>query len=305
MVNNSDLANLNITIIGLGLMGGSMAKVLHSTVHRIVAVDSDRRSLEIALAQGVISEGTMDLKSGVANADVIVLATPVSLILDILHKLPHLRPGGCLIMDLGSTKAEITNAMSDLPDSFEAIGGHPMCGRERSGYGASSSNLFDGQTFILCRSQRTTQSAEELAVNIVRAIHARPLFLDALLHDEVVASTSHLPYLVAALLTSRVAEEALVDKQYWQISATGLRDVSRLAGSNPQMMLDILKSNKKPVLEQLKSLHTEMNELILALEKNDLGAISTWLQGAWQHHDSYLKYRWVEPGEILSDDRDE
>jgi len=303
--NNNNLSGLNITIVGLGLMGGSLAKVLHPQVNAIVAVDPDRHSLETALAQGVISRGTNDLKSGVTEADVIILATPVKLIVETLRNLPLLQRGGTFVMDLGSTKAKINDTMSALPDNFEAIGGHPMCGREQSGFQASSSTMYDGQTFILCRNRRTSQRAEELATCIVEAIHAQPLFLDALLHDEIVALTSHLPYLVAAMLTSIVAEEALADGRYWQISATGLRDVSRLAGSNPKMMLDILNSNRIPILQQLHKLDVEMNQLIHALENDNLSAVSVWLQAAWRHHDSYLNHRWREPGQNQLDDVNE
>jgi prephenate dehydrogenase len=126
-----------------------------------------------------------------------------------------------------------------------------------------------------------------------------------MLHDEIVALTSHLPYLVAAMLTSIVAEEALADGRYWQISATGLRDVSRLAGSNPKMMLDILSSNRKSILKQLQKLEVEMNQLIHALENDNLGVVSAWLQAAWRHHDSYLDHRWRESGQNQLDDVDE
>jgi prephenate dehydrogenase len=303
--NISNLSGLNITIVGLGLMGGSLAKVLHPQVNAIVAVDPNHHSLGMALAQGAISQGVSDLKSGVANADVIILATPVKLIVETLRNLPLLRNRGGFVMDLGSTKGEICDTMSALPDSFEAIGGHPMCGREQSGFQASSSTLYDGQTFILCRTQRTSHRAEELAISIVEAIHAQPLFLDAKLHDEIVALTSHLPYLVAAMMTSLVAEEALADGRYWQISATGLRDVSRLAGSNPKMMLDILDSNRKSILKQLQKLEGGMNQLIHALENDNLGLVSAWLQAAWRHHDSYLDHRWRESGQNQLDDVDE
>jgi prephenate dehydrogenase len=303
--NNSNLSGLRIAIVGLGLMGGSLAKALHRHVYEIVAVDPNRHSLEMALAQGVISQGTSDLRAGVAKADMVILATPVRLIVEILGNLPQLRTEGCFVMDLGSTKAEIDDAMSVLPDSFGAIGGHPMCGREQSGFQATSSSLYDGQTFILCRNRRTSQRAEDLAISIVEAIHAQPLFLDAVLHDEIVALTSHLPYLVAAMLTSRVAEEAMADGRYWQISATGLRDVSRLAGSNPQMMLDILNSNRQSILKQLQKLDVEMHQLIHALESDNFGAVSAWLQAAWRHHESYLERRWREPRQNQSNDVDE
>ena len=305
MSKSNNLSALKISIVGLGLMGGSLAKALRSQVSEIVAVDTDRHSLDLAMSEGVITHGTSDLRAGVEKADIIILATPVRLITNTVGTLPRLRKQGCFVMDLGSTKAEINQAMSALPEGFEAIGGHPMCGREQSGYQASFASLYDGQTFILCPNHRTSKKAEAMAISIVEAINGRPLLLEAKLHDEIVALTSHLPYLVAAILTSRVAEEAAADGRYWQISATGLRDASRLAGSNPQMMLDIVNSNRESVLKQLKLLDNELHQLIHDLELNNFGAVSAWTKAAWRHHDSYLDHRWRESGQIQSDDADE
>ena len=125
MSQNVNLTDLRITIVGLGLMGGSMARALHRHGCELVAVDLDRQTLDDAVAEGVISYGTNDLRIGVSKADAVILATPVRYILDILDEMPRHRPDGCFVMDLGSTKGAIGEAMSALPDNFEAIGGHP------------------------------------------------------------------------------------------------------------------------------------------------------------------------------------
>lgn len=301
----ANTSDLKIAIVGLGLMGGSMAKALNVLGYEISGVDENRESLEWALSEGVINQGASDLITGVKDANVIILATPVRTIIENLHILSIHRPEGCFVMDLGSTKVEIGETMSGLPASFEAIGAHPICGREQSGYGASTSSLYEGQTFILSRNRRTTKRAELIATEIIKAVGARFQFLEASLHDDIVALTSHLPYLIASLLTSQVAGEAAHDSRYWQISATGLRDVTRLASSDPNMMFDIISSNRKSILIQLIEIEQRLNKLIRYLERDKLAEIEAWLRVARQQHGSYLESRWSEPGLASTEELDE
>ena len=125
-----------------------------------MGVDRHAATRQGALTDGVVDVVTDNLTSGLKAADLVILAAPVRSILTILAELPQIRPDGCLVMDLGSTKEEICTAMSTLPESFAAIGGHPMCGKETAGYHAADAELFRGQTFILSRNDRTTSPIE-------------------------------------------------------------------------------------------------------------------------------------------------
>ena len=136
-------------------------------------------------------------------------------------------------------------------------------------------------------------------------MNAQALFLDPNTHDEIVALTSHLPYLISTLLTLQVAEEAAHDRRYWRISATGLRDSTRLAGSNPQMMLDILSSNRESILKQLIGFDEKVQHLIRELEKDDVNEIAAWLQEARLGHEAYLGSRWNMQDKPQSKDVDE
>jgi prephenate dehydrogenase len=276
-----------ICIVGLGLMGGSMAKALHGHVRQIIGVDRHAATRQMALAEGMVGVVTDDLSLGIKSADLVILATPVHSILQQLRQLPDLSPNGCLVMDLGSTKEAVCESMTALPATFEAIGGHPMCGKEIAGYQASDATLFQDQTFILSRNGRTTTAIETLALTIIELVGATPLFLAADVHDEIVAVSSHLPYLISAALVHRAA--AMADDQVWTVSASGFRDSSRLAGSDPRMMLDILLTNKPAVLSQLTQYREDLQQLISLLTDEDEAALGAWLTKSQYLYTEYRK----------------
>jgi prephenate dehydrogenase len=269
-----------VCIVGAGLMGGSLALALRPFLTHLTLVDTNPATL--TAVQTVADVATADLAAGAQSADLIILATPVRAILRLLADLPHLRPDGCLVLDLGSTKAAICRAMAGLPPPFQAIGGHPMCGRETAGFAAATPDLYRGQTFVLCRHGRTTAHVEQMALAVIEAIGARPLFLTADTHDELIAAVSHLPYVVAAALM-RTAVEA----RAWSVSATGFHDTTRLAGSDPQMMLDILLTNRTAVLHQIGEFQKQLGDLKRCLLQNDEAGLVQWLLEAQRQHVRY------------------
>ena len=269
------LAGLRVGIVGLGLMGGSLALALRGRVAGLIGVERQGDTRQMALRAGVVDEALEALTPDAPPIDLLVLATPVRVILDTLGRLPALRPGGCAVIDLGSTKRAVLAAMDTLPPSFAAIGGHPMCGKETSGLASASADLFRGQTFILCRGRRTTPALEATALALVAAIDARPLVMDAADHDAIVAAVSHLPAVLSAALMRLAADE-----RQWAVSASGFRDVARLAGSDPRMMLDILLTNRDALLGALDGYEAELAVLRQALTEGDEAALGDWLAGA-------------------------
>ena len=267
-------------------MGGSLARALQGKVGQLIGVDRHAATRQLALADGVVDIVTGSLASGIKTADLVILATPVHTILRILAELPKIRPNGCLVIDLGSTKEEICAAMSALPDSFAAIGGHPMCGKETAGYHAADAELFRGQTFILTRNGRTTRQIEEISLSLIDHIEAKPMFLPADEHDQLVAVASHLPYLISAALMHRAAD--MDDERIWPVSASGFRDTTRLAGSDPRMMLEILLTNRAAVLSQLAQYKTDLEEITKLLDDKNETALAFWLEAAQQE---YIAYR--------------
>ena len=258
-----------VCIIGLGLMGGSLALALKQArwAAHIAGVSRSRETLAAAEAAGAIDCGTVNLAEGVADAAVVVLATPVR---TLLRQLPevgrHARPG-TIILDLGSTKSEVYAAMDLLPAGLQPVGGHPMCGKEVGGFAAAEAGLYVGKTFVLCPLPRTSGAALETATSLAEAARSYVVTLDPHAHDRAVAAISHLPYLAAAGLVNALS--AGNDPLAWALAASGFRDTTRVAASDVQMMLDILMTNRAAVLDWLQLYTGELAGLRDALQSAD------------------------------------
>ncbi len=265
------LKDARVAIVGLGLMGGSLAGALRKrgACREVRGVARREETVEEAMRRGFINAGTCDLAEGVEQADLILLATPVRTILELIPQLGSLAPAGCVLMDLGSTKARIVEAMEALPLHLQAVGGHPMCGKEVSGLEAAEADLYQGATFVLTPLQRTSSEALMLARELVEAVGARPLLMDAERHDRLVAAVSHLPYLLSLGLVATAEEVAAEDELVWELAASGFRDTSRLAASDVTMMLDILLTNRQAVGETLSRFAHQLNAIADLLEADD------------------------------------
>jgi len=265
----SRLQDAQITIVGLGLMGGSLAGALRGQCQTVVGVARRAEVIETALAQSLVDWGTTDLAEGVHEADIVVLGTPVRIILRQLAEIGPLLKKDCLLMDLGSTKAQIVAEMGRLPDHVQPLGGHPMCGKEISGIGAADPALYQGCTFILSPLARTSQAALALGNALAQAAGASPLVLEPERQDFLVATLSHLPYLLACALVGTADATTSADPAAWEIVAGGYRDTSRVAGSDVTMMLDILLTNREEVLNALESFRAQLRNLDRLVEAAD------------------------------------
>ena len=285
---SSMLEDVRLVIVGLGLMGGSLAYAMRPHVKQIVAVNRGQAALNAALESGVIDSGSADFSSvRLTPNDLVVFGTPVRIILQQLAELPRHAPDGCMVIDMGSTKREICRAMNELPGRFQAMGGHPMCGKEVSGFEHSSADLYQDQTFILTPTVRTTPYLLEVIREMLVKLGSRPLFIPPEKHDQIVASISHLPYLVSAVLMRLAAASADGNPMMWHASASGFRDTSRLAGSDPTMMRDILLTNREAVLGQLRHYQAILADVEKMLESADGTTINSWLtetQSTYRHY---------------------
>jgi prephenate dehydrogenase len=264
------LQDAQVTVVGLGLMGGSLAAALTArrACRRVVGVARRERTLTEALARGFIHDGTCHLAEGVRGADVVVLATPVRAIMRQLAEIGSLLPRGCLLMDLGSTKAQIVAEMAHLPEHVQPLGGHPMCGKEVSGIDTADPTLYQGRTFILTPLPRTSEAALALGQALADAVGAHPLVLEPERQDFLVATLSHLPYLLACALIGTADATTSADPAAWEIFAGGFRDTSRVAGSDVTMMLDILLTNREEILKALHNYQAQLQSLTRLLEND-------------------------------------
>lgn len=262
----------HLAIVGLGLMGGSMALALRPFARTITGVDADAETRAYALDQGIVNAATDDLRAGVAEADTVILATPVRTIITLVrNRIGSYLRSNTLLIDIGSTKQDICSAMGTLPIGIHAIGGHPMTGKERSGIAASDPTLYRGRPFVLCPTRRTTPATRLRAMAFVEALGGVRIEMEAERHDRVVAAISHLPYLLSAALVATVAGEAEDDQAVWQLAAGGFRDTSRLAAQDLQMMSDILSTNTQAVAILLALFRMQMAKLetVLIARKED------------------------------------
>ena len=203
-----------------------------------------------------------------------MLAAPVRAIIELIGQLPRHHSGNPIVIDLGSTKTEIARALDALPSRFDPLGGHPMCGKETGGLAHAEAALFQGAPFAWTPLPRTSVRARSLAEQITRAVGAHPLWLDPETHDTWVAATSHLPYLLATALALATPQEAA------PLIGPGFRSTTRLAGSDSGIMLDILATNRKPVLKALTHFHQTLDRLEAKLRDEEFTNIETDLAEA-------------------------
>jgi prephenate dehydrogenase len=247
------LSSATVAIVGLGLMGGSMAMALKQGGHcaKVVGVARRAETISQAMSLDAIDEGHTEMETGVADADVVVLAVPVRTIIEFIPRIGRWVNSGCLITDMGSTKRLIVKAMSKLPRQVQALGGHPMCGKETSGLGVAEPDLFRGATYALTPLERTSPESVALGQELAQAVSARPLVIEPDSHDRLVATISHLPYLLAASLVATACEIGDDDARVWDLAASGFRDTSRVAASDLKMMIDILITNRAAIEEMV------------------------------------------------------
>jgi prephenate dehydrogenase len=275
------LQESTLGIVGLGLMGGSLALALRAVnaCRAILAVTRNPEARRAALERGAVDEAGGEL-SLLAKADIIVLATPVRKIVEQLPRVGAVARAGAVIMDFGSTKRDITRAMADLPARVEPIGAHPMCGKETSGFAAADAGLYHNAVFALTPLARTSPRTLEWAHALAVAIGARPLVLEAERHDRIVAAISHLPFALAAALMTTADELAQADDLLYMLAAGGFRDTSRLAASDTTMMLDILLTNRANVAAAVRASARHLDELADRIAAADETALRARLESA-------------------------
>jgi prephenate dehydrogenase len=269
----------HLAVVGLGLMGASLARALRPFAGTITGIDSDPATRDYATSKGIVHQATDDLKTGLKDADVVLLAVPVRAIIEMVRgRLGAYLRSNTLLIDIGSTKEDICGAMGTLPIGVQAVGGHPMTGKELSGIAASDSLLYRERPFVLCPTRRTTPAARLRALALVEALGASPIEMDAHHHDRVVAAISHLPYLLSAALVATVAHEGERDDAVWRLAAGGFRDMSRLAAQDLNMMGDILSTNTQAVATLLAHFRMQLAMIEARLLSEEEGALVDLLE---------------------------
>jgi prephenate dehydrogenase len=274
-----NLASSKIAIVGLGLMGGSLALALKGRCAALYGIDTQRPTLELALSQNIVDSADEDPAKLLSKADLVIFATPVPAILALLEELPNLTPNPCIVFDLGSTKRLIVEAMSRLPERFDPIGGHPICGKEKLSLTNAERTLYYAAPFLLTPLERTTPRAFSAVNQIMEAIGAKPTVLDASEHDRILAATSHLPFLLSSALSLTVPLHVA------PFIGPGFRSVSRLASTPASMMLGVLQTNRENVLESIRHFQHSLDEIENVLQDEDLTSLEEILNHSKSAYD--------------------
>jgi prephenate dehydrogenase len=278
------LKEARIALVGLGLMGGSLALALKqkNICAEVVALVRRPEAVEAALAAGAVDFAVTDPAQALPAANLIIFTTPVRAIIRQLGELASFYKPGVVITDMGSTKQEIVQAMANLPAEVHPLGSHPMCGKEQAGLEAAEATLYEGAPWIVTPLERTPPAATDLIFDLAEAVGAKPRLLAADRHDRLVAAISHLPHALATALVLAAQQVAKADPAVWEVAASGFRDTSRVAASDVTMMLDILLTNRAAVGEMLALAQTQLAHLAEALAAEDEATLRKLLEQASQ-----------------------
>jgi prephenate dehydrogenase len=279
----NSLAKANIAIIGLGLMGGSLALSLKDHCRSLSAFDVNQSTLKLARQKGIVKKAQGDPSEMLSEADIIILACPVAEIVNWLKRLPEFISQSCIVFDIGSSKREIIDAMDALPNNFDPIGGHPICGKESLSLLNADCSLFTDAPFILTPLKRTTETARSICFQITQLIGAKAVWLDAVTHDKILAYTSHLPYLLSSSLSITAPD---ISKN---LIGPGFRSLSRLAGTPTSMMMDVLMSNRDFILEALQNFQKYLTEIEILLTNREKDKLCSTLDFAQKKYEFFVK----------------
>jgi prephenate dehydrogenase len=249
------LGEARVCILGLGLMGGSLAMALRDRCALLLGVDPDEQVLAQAQERGIVERASSDPGALLPESNLVILAAPVRSILRLIELLPELHPGRAVVFDLGSTKTQIVKAMTNLPERFDPVGGHPMCGKEKTSLANAEPGLFKEAPFALTALPRSSSHARILVEQVVHAVGARQLWMDPLIHDRWTARTSHFSYILANLLATITPPEA------WPLVGPGFRSTTRVASTSPEIMMDILLTNRVELLSAIGEFRVELDLL--------------------------------------------
>lgn len=269
----------DIVIIGMGLIGSSIARVIRrdGLATRLIAVDMSEEVRHQAIELELADLAMEDAAEAVANADLVIIATPIGAYGSIARKIGPVLPAKAILTDVGSVKQAVLDAVSPhLKPGAKFIPGHPIAGTEFSGPAAGKADLFQGRWLILTPPEGADQAAVERLSELWRQAGSDIAVMDAQHHDRVLAITSHLPHLIAYTIVGTATDlEEHLQEEVIKYSASGFRDFTRIAASDPIMWRDVFLNNQAAVLEMLGRLQEDLAGLQRAIRIGDGATLET------------------------------
>jgi prephenate dehydrogenase len=262
-----------VAIVGVGLIGGSIGLALRARglASEVIGVGRDPATLEEAERLGAIDRATTDLSSGVVDADVVAICTPVSRVADDVARVVKAAPYNVLVTDAGSSKRQIVEAVERQPGPAAVfVGAHPLAGSERRGVHNARADLFEGRVCVLTPTHRTRVERTHRALAFWTSLGCRVVELGPAEHDEILAYTSHLPHAVAGAVASSVPVEWL------PLTAGAYRDGTRVAAADTELWTAIFRDNRGPLIKALGTLQEHLDAFKYALMNDDELALRSW-----------------------------
>ncbi len=285
---------MNIGIIGLGLLGGSLAKAFkkeNAPNSYIIASDTCRDTLKKARKEGIIDQRAPGIDASFSSCAVIFICTPVAHIPGVVEQLIPYVSKDCIITDVGSTKYEVIQEVQAILDKFKSsayfIGGHPMAGSEESGYESAKAHLFQNAYYIITPSGETPDFIVFILKKLVERIGAIPMIISPSYHDFATASISHVPHVIASGLVHLIKDSDGEKNLLHTLAAGGFKDITRIASSNPDLWRDICISNKGQILKMLKRYIAILEDATNAIETDQEEWIYNYFKDAKSYRDTF------------------
>ena len=273
----------NVAIVGVGLIGGSIWLALRERklAETVVGIGRRQGTLRIARRAGAVTNTTIDLAKGVAEAELVILCSPVGFIVEHARIAAQHAPEGTPITDTGSTKQRIVEALdTGLPRGCRFLGGHPLAGSEKSGPSYARADLFDGRVAILTPTMNSHAHDYDLLEEFWQALGAVVVKMPADEHDRILAMISHLPHLGAAMLAATMPET------YLRLGGSGLRDATRLAAGSPELWRQIMAENRENILDTLEQYGRKLADFHGALRDEKYERLEELLQEGKRNRDA-------------------
>ncbi len=282
------MAIRTIGLIGLGLIGGSLAKAVRR-VHpemTLIGYNRSRESLVAALEDGTLNQAQDTISESFAACDIVFLCAPVNINIDCLRQLKGIVREDCILTDVGSVKTAIHEAVEEMGLSRQFIGGHPMAGSERVGYANASDHLLENAYYILTPTGESPDWMLEEYRELVRSIRALPIVMDYREHDRVTAAISHLPHIIAYTLVNLVRRSDSPEGIMKILAAGGFKDITRIASSSPDMWEQICQENKTALLGVLEEYRDALGEMETAIREEDGAYLHSEFEQAKEYRDA-------------------
>jgi len=282
---------LKVTIVGLGLIGGSLGMAIKKKkLARVIGLTRDKSKAALAVKLNAVDYASTNIRGLIQDADIIFICYPMHLIIPEIKKIMQFIKPGTIITDVASSKEQIVKeAEKTMPKGIFFVGGHPMAGKEKAGLEEAEADLLEGNNYILTKTAKTNKNALDTVKSLISGLGAKVSVLAPDVHDSIVAGISHMPVAVAAALVDSVGGSGKLCDDMMQFAASGFRDTTRIASGDPDLGTGMFVTNKKAVIASINAFKKSLSEIEKLIKQGNAAAIREKLLQIKDLRDSMFK----------------